>query len=80
MLTSIASAHRAAYDLGIIHRDISAGNILLYQDKDHEWYGLLNDWELSKRHNVDHGDSRQPDRTVCLVQLHSPSFHLTLLL
>ncbi|TFK88444.1 hypothetical protein K466DRAFT_662290 [Polyporus arcularius HHB13444] len=59
----ILEAHAAAYRLGIIHRDISAGNMLLYKDDDGEWYGLLNDWELSRRHDIDYGDSRQPDRT-----------------
>lgn len=59
-------AHRAAYALGIIHRDISAGNILLYTTDDGSVVGLLNDWELAKRIVVDVTvlDGRQPDRTV----------------
>ncbi|RPD52762.1 hypothetical protein L226DRAFT_368581 [Lentinus tigrinus ALCF2SS1-7] len=58
----VLKAHAAAYRLGIIHRDISAGNILLWKDTDGEWYGLLNDWELSTRHNVKYEDCRQSDR------------------
>ncbi|RPD57792.1 hypothetical protein L226DRAFT_163386 [Lentinus tigrinus ALCF2SS1-7] len=42
-------AHAHAYKkAGIIHRDISAGNILLYKAADGSWVGLLNDWELAK--------------------------------
>ena len=57
-------AHARAFKAGIIHRDISAGNMLLYRDDQGKLYGLLNDWELSKK--VDDGppEGRQPDRTV----------------
>ncbi|RPD71828.1 hypothetical protein L226DRAFT_588706, partial [Lentinus tigrinus ALCF2SS1-7] len=55
-------AHAHAYKkAGIIHRDISAGNILLYKEADGSWVGLLNDWELSKVVGV--SEVRQPDRT-----------------
>lgn len=69
IVNSSVIAHAAAYSLGIIHRDISAGNTLLWKDRDGEWYGLLNDWELSQRHNVDYGENRQPDRTVRIAAL-----------
>ncbi|KAH9848325.1 hypothetical protein C2E23DRAFT_438684 [Lenzites betulinus] len=57
-------AHARAYALGIIHRDISAGNILLYPsgDDDDLWEGMLNDWELSKDVNNTSPVARQPDR------------------
>ncbi|KAI0365601.1 hypothetical protein BV20DRAFT_1115799 [Pilatotrama ljubarskyi] len=56
-------AHQQAYAKGIIHRDISAGNILLYRRADGKWQGLLNDWELSKHLAHQNGEGRQPDRT-----------------
>ncbi|KAH9856003.1 hypothetical protein C2E23DRAFT_813056 [Lenzites betulinus] len=57
------TAHSEAYEKGIIHRDISAGNILLYQDSDGDCIGLLNDWELSKKLSDQTETARQPDRT-----------------
>lgn len=59
-------AHRDAYvDAKIIHRDISAGNIILVQDEEGNWTGMLNDWELSKRvEGTRYPNGRQPDRTV----------------
>ena len=42
------SAHGDACKIGIIHQDISGGNVLLYKDKKGQWRGLLTDWELSK--------------------------------
>ncbi|TFK78900.1 hypothetical protein K466DRAFT_606571 [Polyporus arcularius HHB13444] len=55
-------AHQAAYEkAGIIHRDISSGNILLHKGLNGVWTGLLNDWELSKQVNA--LAARQPDRT-----------------
>ncbi|KAI0776263.1 hypothetical protein BD413DRAFT_708959, partial [Trametes elegans] len=56
-------AHSQAYSLGIIHRDISAGNILLYRRENGEWQGMLNDWELSKTRAQQELEGRQPDRT-----------------
>ncbi|TFK55665.1 hypothetical protein OE88DRAFT_1652083 [Heliocybe sulcata] len=60
-------AHRDAYQkAGVLHRDISAGNILINvtRAEDGEWKvgALLNDWDLSKNiHKL--GSPRQPDRT-----------------
>lgn len=61
------SAHAEAYKHSIIHRDISCGNILLFRDKDGDWCGLLNDWELSKSTNPGDLAGRQQDRTVSYI-------------
>nr|VWO95685.1 Amidohydrolase family protein [Ganoderma boninense] len=64
------SAHDQAYQAGILHRDISAGNVLI-QIKEVVKDGklvrtrdvLLTDWELSKRLDQSDAEPRQPDRT-----------------
>ena len=63
------AAHREAVEkAGILHRDISAGNLLIceYKSKDAngspERRGLLTDWELSKP--LKELVQRQPERTV----------------
>ncbi|KAI0359654.1 hypothetical protein OH77DRAFT_1395440 [Trametes cingulata] len=57
-------AHSEAYEAGVIHRDISAGNVLLYYDSaTGQWFGLLNDWELSKCTEKARPEGRQLDRT-----------------
>ncbi|KAH9855962.1 hypothetical protein C2E23DRAFT_773409 [Lenzites betulinus] len=56
-------AHSKAYEKGIIHRDISAGNILLYENSRGHLVGLLSDWELSKKLSDQTETGRQPDRT-----------------
>ncbi|KAL0570119.1 hypothetical protein V5O48_011842 [Marasmius crinis-equi] len=36
-----------AWEANILHRDVSAGNAMIYRDKEtKEWHGLLIDWEL----------------------------------
>ncbi|GJJ09173.1 hypothetical protein Clacol_003395 [Clathrus columnatus] len=48
-------AHRAAYfDAGILHRDISPGNIMIYNNG-----GLLIDWDLSKSTSDDCGQGSE---------------------
>ena len=53
-----------------MHRDISAGNVLIYVQESvvdgqlvQERVGLLTDWELAKRTDAPE-IARQPDRTV----------------
>ena len=57
---------RAAKDAKIVHRDISAGNLLIYEYKISEGQverrGLLNDWKLSKPFDIER--RRQSERTV----------------
>ncbi|KAI0776261.1 hypothetical protein BD413DRAFT_610932 [Trametes elegans] len=55
-------AHSQAYKLGIIHRDISAGNILLYRTEDGHWQGMLNDWEMSITRAQQELEGRQAGR------------------
>ncbi|KAI8968104.1 hypothetical protein BD414DRAFT_511137 [Trametes punicea] len=70
------SAHGDAYRKGIMHRDISAGNVLILVTESVDAQGnlcthrdgMLTDWELSK--SVQDGQIdvlRQPDRTVCII-------------
>ncbi|KAF8835011.1 hypothetical protein BDN67DRAFT_873468, partial [Paxillus ammoniavirescens] len=41
-------AHKGAYSIGIIHQDISAGNIIIVQG-----HGYLIDWDLAKATSVE---------------------------
>ncbi|RPD63382.1 hypothetical protein L227DRAFT_387575 [Lentinus tigrinus ALCF2SS1-6] len=62
-------AHAQAYDrCGYIHRDVSAGNILILPTiRQHGnkrvvyWQGILADWELAKHKDINY--AREPDRT-----------------
>ncbi|KAI0941213.1 hypothetical protein AcV7_002843 [Taiwanofungus camphoratus] len=61
---------QAVENAGILHRDISSGNILIIEHTDKDGKktcsGMLNDWELSKPLSRDlngEGEQRQPDRT-----------------
>ncbi len=57
-------AHEEACKVGYIHRDVSAGNILLINIGG-GWFGMLNDWELAKRYPDDQSHAgQQLDRTV----------------
>lgn len=63
-------AHARAYKIGVIHRDISAGNILLYPDGKGRWAGMLNDWELSNDVRSDPTPvGQEPERTVHVYSL-----------
>ncbi|KDQ32552.1 hypothetical protein PLEOSDRAFT_1098553 [Pleurotus ostreatus PC15] len=51
-------AHKQAYEeCGIIHRDVSGGNILILDNN------LLNDWDLAKKEAEDQDATLVPDRT-----------------
>ncbi|KAL1945304.1 hypothetical protein VTO73DRAFT_2155 [Trametes versicolor] len=57
-------AHWKAYEAGIIHRDISAGNVLRrYDQASKQWCGLLIDWEWAKNTKTQNPGERQLDRT-----------------
>ena len=54
-------AHSEAYEkAGILHRDISVGNIMLYKGG-----GFLIDWDLSKFTKLIGTEARQAERSVC---------------
>ncbi|CDO77506.1 hypothetical protein BN946_scf184912.g5 [Trametes cinnabarina] len=73
MLIDCINAHGHAYSRkGLLHRDISAGNVLIYPKVvdvngkvSEQWVGLLADWELAKQvRKTDAEDvRRQLDRT-----------------
>lgn len=65
-LMTIITAHKDAYDLGILHRDISIGNILIYTDRDKKPEGLLIDWDLSAPVSRANRGPRREARTVSL--------------
>ncbi len=71
------AAHWKATEVGILHRDVSGGNILILPMRRIPlkagpeiiaWFGMLADWEMSKPLNsvVAFLKPRQPERTVCL--------------
>jgi RIO-like serine/threonine protein kinase len=57
--------HKDAYAAGILHRDISAGNIVI----DSAGKGWLIDWDMSKARSEleDTEVPRRATRTVCLL-------------
>lgn len=70
-MSNMFIAHGDAYNAGRIHRDVSAGNVLICIKEEvvgdqlvQERVGLLTDWELSKRTTAPN-TARQPNRTVC---------------
>ena len=65
-------AHTDAFLIcGILHRDISAGNILLSL----EGTGILNDWDMARKVKDIRAGPRQPGRTVSGVA----SYHIIIL-
>ncbi|KAI0328909.1 hypothetical protein GY45DRAFT_1354868 [Cubamyces sp. BRFM 1775] len=76
VICDCVEAHEQAAKIGILHRDISGGNILIYPRVDVDpsqenvkvvsMIGLLTDWELSKDVTKPKGQprrARQPERT-----------------
>ncbi|KIK17810.1 hypothetical protein PISMIDRAFT_110701, partial [Pisolithus microcarpus 441] len=50
-------AHREEYVVGILHRDISAGNIIIFLG-----HGYLIDWDLAKARSM-----QKPGQLTCAV-------------
>jgi serine/threonine protein kinase len=70
-MAHVFSAHKGAYALGFLHRDVSDNNIMI----DENGRGVLIDWELAIRVKDENGTpidskARQRYRTVS----HSPAF------
>ncbi|KAI0645213.1 hypothetical protein C8Q79DRAFT_927442 [Trametes meyenii] len=71
LVSRCIAAHRDAYEEGVIHRDISCGNVLINVKEfvddggnfQHERDGLLTDWELSKSLTDMSDVPRQQNRT-----------------
>ncbi|KAH9486318.1 hypothetical protein JR316_0000382 [Psilocybe cubensis] len=60
VISDVIQAHHDAYEKAhILHRDISAGNIMINQNG----RGLLIDWDLSKAINTHDDGTHQPERT-----------------
>lgn len=73
---ALTVAHQDALELDILHRDISAGNILFYKipNTGGEVEGLLIDWDLSlniKRNSEAHRKGRTVSSLI--PDLQSPS-------
>jgi serine/threonine protein kinase len=68
------TAHKEAFAIGYIHRDISAGNIIIFNGR-----GYLIDWDLAKATNLPH--PRRATRTVCgtLLRLTPTKLYLILI-
>ena len=66
-------AHKGAYDAGILHRDISVGNIII----DSNGKGWLIDWDLSKPLSASCEIPRNATRTVRFDILPSIPIKLT---
>lgn len=54
-------AHKQAWvKAGVLHRDISVGNVLIIDDEEKGYWGILNDWDMCKfEEELDKGPSQQ---------------------
>ena len=43
----MSTGHRILWINGILHRDISPSNLMVYKNANNEWIGVLNDYDLS---------------------------------
>ena len=71
---ALCTAHRFAYTkANLVHRDISDGNIMIYEDpeKPGNPQSLLLDWELAKTKEELEAGPVQPSRSVRLRLVHS---------
>lgn len=53
-------------DCGILHRDVSAANIMIVEQADGTRNGLLNDWDMAQNEAERKAEPRQKWRTVRL--------------
>ncbi|KAF9530095.1 hypothetical protein CPB83DRAFT_851555 [Crepidotus variabilis] len=56
-------AHRRAYELGILHRDISDNNVLLVRKADDSVAGVLADWDMALKFERDSAQNVIPPTT-----------------
>jgi len=71
LLILVSLGHKDAVAAGVLHRDISAGNILIAGKR-----GILIDWDLSKRlkkpescADMHHADDRQTERSADMLHV-----------
>lgn len=67
--SDLITAHQAAYNAGVLHRDISLGNIMIVDDEEDIKGGMLIDWDLCKVIDPpgESGSVHQYTRTVSKV-------------